>query len=308
MTTLRTRQMAATAATALPLFALVIAKLAWGSGLPPVVASHWSGIRPDRFSDTDTYFWSVLAVCIGATVIAGIVVSTSRADQALWLSATILAGWTAASVWIASVAATLRAGSPEAATLGFWALLPVLGIVGAIAAVALLYRISRNERYGPAPTLPDPLGPDERAAWTGYARGRWASALALTVTAAAVMSALLGALWLVAAFLVLAVVGGAFASITVQVDRTGLSVASWNVRWRRIPLDSIAQAQVAVIRPGDWGGWGYRFTPRGTAVVIRGGEGIVLTHNDGRRFAVTVDSPEQGAALLNSLVTPRPAS
>ncbi|WP_072691049.1 hypothetical protein [Rhodococcus marinonascens] len=309
MTISRTRKLAAAAGTALPLLALVIARLAWGSELPPVVASHWSGIEPDRFSDTVTYFWIALAVCAGATVIAGVVAAQVHTDHVPWLFASALAGWTAASVWIVSVAATLNAGSPEAATLSWWFLVPVVGgILWAIAMFALLLRSPRTARYGPAPTLPVPLTPDERAAWIGYARGRWAATLALTMALAAVVSALLGAIWLVAAFLVLAVIGGAFASVTVQIDRGGLSVSSWNVRWRRIPLDSITEAQVTVVRPGDWGGWGYRFTPRGTAVVIRGGEGIVLTRTDGRRFAVTVDAAEQGAALLNTLVTPRPAS
>ncbi|ELB88100.1 hypothetical protein Rwratislav_36424, partial [Rhodococcus wratislaviensis IFP 2016] len=53
MTTSRTRLLAAT--SAMPLLALVIARLAWSGELPPVVASHWSGTEPDRFSDTTTY-------------------------------------------------------------------------------------------------------------------------------------------------------------------------------------------------------------------------------------------------------------
>ncbi|TQC47657.1 hypothetical protein EEB14_19055, partial [Rhodococcus sp. WS4] len=158
-----------------------------------------------------------------------------------------------------------------------------------------------------APTLPVPLAPGERAAWTGYARGRWAGVLALAMALATVVSALVGALWLAVLFLVLAILGGAFASVTVQIDRAGLTLSSWNVRWRRIPLDSVDEARATEIRPMEWGGWGYRFTPRGTAVVIRGGEGIVVTRRDGRPFAVTVDGAAQGAALLNSLVAPRAA-
>lgn len=80
---------------------------------------------------------------------------------------------------------------------------------------------------------------------------------------AAVVSALVGALWLAVLFLVLTIAGGGFASVTVQIDRTGLTLSSWNVRWRKIPLDSINEARVTEIRPAEWGGWGYRFTPRG---------------------------------------------
>ncbi|MFC0447076.1 hypothetical protein [Rhodococcus jostii] len=305
MTTSRTRLLAAT--SAVPLLALVIARLAWSGELPPVVASHWSGTEPDGFSDTDTYFWIAFTVCAAATVIGGVVAARVRTDAALWLPAAVLAGWTVATAWIVSVAATIDAGSPEAATLGWWIVIPLLGIVWAIATFALLHRTPRSAPHGPAPTLPVPLTSGERAAWTGYARGRWAGVLALAMALATVVSALVGALWLAVLFLVLAILGGAFASVTVQIDRTGLTLSSWNVRWRRIPLDSVDEARVTEIHPMEWGGWGYRSTPRGTAVVIRGGDGIVATRRDGRPFAVTVDGAAQGAALLNSLVAPRPA-
>ena len=306
MTTSRTRLLAAT--SAVPLLALVIARLAWSGELPPTVASHWSGTEPDRFSDTTTYFWIAAAVCAAATAIACVVAARARTDAALWLPATVLIGWTVATAWIVSVAATIEAGSPEAATLGWWIVVPLLGIVWAIATFALLPRTPHSPENGAAPTLPVPLAPGERAAWTGYARGRWAGVLALAMAVAAVVSALVGALWLAVLFLVLTIAGGGFASVTVQIDRTGLTLSSWNVRWRKIPLDSIAEARVADIRPAEWGGWGYRFTPRGTTVVIRAGEGIVVTRSGGRPFAVTVDGAAQGAALLNTLVAPRPAS
>ena len=306
MTTSRTRLLAAT--SAVPLLAVVIARLAWSGQLPPVVASHWSGTEPDRFSDTTTYFWIALAVCAAAAVIAGVVAARVRTDAALWLPATVLVGWTVATAWIVSVAATIEAGSPEAATLGWWIVVPLLGIVWAIATFALLPRTPHSPENGAAPTLPVPLAPGERASWTGYARGRSAGVLALAMTLAAVVSALVGALWLAVLFVVLAVAGGGFASVTVQIDRTGLTLSSWNIRWRKIPLDSIDEARVTEIRPTEWGGWGYRFTPRGTAVVIRAGEGIVLNRTGGRPFAVTVDGAAQGAALLNTLAAPRPAS
>ncbi|BAH55115.1 hypothetical protein [Rhodococcus opacus] len=303
MTTSRTRLLAAT--SAVPLLALVIARLAWGGARPPVVASHWSGTEPDGFSDTDAYFWIAFAVCAIAAGIAGVVAARIRTDAALWLPATVFTGWTVASTWIVSVAATAAAGSPEAATLGWWIAIPLLGILWAVAVFALLPRPSHAAETGPAPTLPVPLAPGERASWTGHVRGRWAGVLALAMAVAAVVSALVGALWLAVLFLVLVVAGGAFASVTVQVDRTGLSLSSWNVRWRHIPLGSVDEAQVTEIRPGEWGGWGYRFSPRGTAVVIRGGEGIVVSRAGGRPFAVTVDGAAQGAALLNSLSAPR---
>lgn len=297
----------AVAATALPLIVLVGARLGWNDELPPVVAIHWSGSEPDRFGNTETYFWIVLAVCAAATVIAALAAARVRADAALWLPATALVGWTLTSTWIVSVAATLRAGSPEEASLGWWISIPLLGILWAIATFAVLPRSPHSAPHGPAPTLSVPLAPGERAVWTGYARSPWAGTLALISAVAAIASALVGAIWLAAVFFVLAILGGGFTSVSVQADRTGLTLSSWGIRWRKIPLSSIDEAQVTEIRPATWGGWGYHSTPRGTALVIRRGEGIVVTRSESHPFAVTVDDAGQGAALLNSLAAQHPA-
>ncbi|MCQ4118655.1 hypothetical protein [Rhodococcus tibetensis] len=308
MTTTRTRLGTGAAATAVPLLALVLARIGWGADLPPAIPQHWSGTEPDRFGSSTAYFWISLAVCSSAAVIAGLVVARERTDAALWLPIAALTSWTVSSAWILGVALTLHAGSPDAASTGGWIIIPMLGIVWGAAVFAITPKTPRTLIDGPAPTLSTPLAPSERASWTGYARGLWAVALTLVMAAAALGAVLMGLWWLAPLFVVLAVSGGVFASVGVRVDRAGLTLSSWNVRWRRISLDRIEAAQVATIRPAEWGGWGYRFSPRGTAVVVRGGEGIVLTYQDGRQFAVTVPAAEQGAALLNSLLALRAAS
>ncbi|MDV7242751.1 MULTISPECIES: hypothetical protein [Rhodococcus] len=308
MTTTRIRLGAGAAATVLPLLALVVARIGWGAEAPPVIPQHWSGTQPDRFGNTTAYFWIALAVCCVAAVVAGLVVARDRSDAALWLPITALTTWTVSSAWILGVALTVRAGSPAAATMGAWIVIPLLGLAWGAAVFAIAPKATRARLSGPTPTLSPPLAPSERASWTAYARGPWAAALTLVMTATAIGSLLMGVWWLAPLFLILAVASGVFASVGVHVDRAGLTLSSWNVRWRRIPLDSIESAQVATIRPAEWGGWGYRFSPRGTAVVVRGGEGILLTCRDGRQFAVTVPAAEQGAALLNSLLAVRAAS
>ncbi|NSC20280.1 hypothetical protein FM076_03245 [Streptomyces albus subsp. chlorinus] len=63
---------------------------------------------------------------------------------------------------------------------------------------------------------------------------------------------------------------------------------------RRIHLrDVVAADHARTVTPRHWGGWGYRSRPeKGTAVVIRRGEGLVLRMGDGRVFTVTVDDAE----------------
>ncbi len=90
-------------------------------------------------------------------------------------------------------------------------------------------------------------------------------------------------------------------------DRQGLRIEYGPLRWpvQRIPLDEIQQAAVVDIKPGEWGGWGYRGMLRvfgKAAVVLRGGPGIVLELTGKRRLAVTVDDAGEGAGLVNDLV------
>ena len=51
----------------------------------------------------------------------------------------------------------------------------------------------------------------------------------------------------------------------------------------------------------DWGGWGYRIMPDRSAVVLRSGPGLVVTSTSGKQFAITIDDPEEPAALLQAL-------
>lgn len=55
------------------------------------------------------------------------------------------------------------------------------------------------------------------------------------------------------------------------------------------------------------GGWGYRLSGLGTTVMLRRGECLVIRPRQGAEFAVSVDDAERGAALLNTLTTPRSA-
>ncbi|MFD8544215.1 DUF1648 domain-containing protein [Streptomyces sp. NPDC059649] len=96
-----------------------------------------------------------------------------------------------------------------------------------------------------------------------------------------------------------------FASVRVTVDRRGLTVAptllSSRLHIRRVPLDRITEAAgrpIAALR--EYGGWGYRLRPGGSGLILRSGDGIVVTLTGGRTFAVTVDDAATAAALLNT--------
>ncbi|QNG18958.1 hypothetical protein G4H71_20645 [Rhodococcus triatomae] len=302
----RVRLVAAGLATAAPLLALLAARAAWGDSVPGTVATHWSGVEPDGFTSGATFFVITLAACLLSTAVAALVVVRASsaghdADAALWLPGTALVSWVAASTCITSVALTMRAGRPEDAHLSWWILIPLLGVPWAIGTFLLTPRGPATS-YGPAPQLDTPIAPGETAVWISHARGRWAGALVVAMVVTALVTAFLGRPWMVVLFAVLAILAAAFASITVHVDRRGLWLSSWGLRWRTIRLDDIDSAEVAHLRPVEWGGYGYRLSPRGTAVIVRGGDGLALRRRGGGVFAVSVDDPGTGAALLNSLV------
>lgn len=76
---------------------------------------------------------------------------------------------------------------------------------------------------------------------------------------------------------------------------------------RRIPLDHVAGAEfIPHVTPRQWGGWGYRWRPeKGTAVVVRRGEGVVLQLWDGHTFTVTVDDAEAAVRIIRDRLRPR---
>ncbi|MBD0840482.1 MULTISPECIES: hypothetical protein [unclassified Streptomyces] len=94
----------------------------------------------------------------------------------------------------------------------------------------------------------------------------------------------------------------AFVHVALRVDKESLEVrcGHMGVPRRRIPLSHVAGAEFApVVTPRHWGGWGYRWRPeKGTAVVVRRGEGIVLRLWDGHTFTVTVDDAEAAVRVI----------
>ncbi|MFI9151533.1 hypothetical protein [Streptomyces sp. NPDC053367] len=94
----------------------------------------------------------------------------------------------------------------------------------------------------------------------------------------------------------------AFVNVALRIDKESLEVrcGHMGVPRRRIPLSHVAGADFAPhVTPRHWGGWGYRWRPeKGTAVVVRRGEGVVLRLWDGHTFTVTVDDAEAAVRVI----------
>ncbi|WP_030660482.1 hypothetical protein [Streptomyces cellulosae] len=94
----------------------------------------------------------------------------------------------------------------------------------------------------------------------------------------------------------------AFVHVALKVDKESLEVRCGHigVPRRRIPLAQVAGAEFDPhVTPRHWGGWGYRWRPeKGTAVVVRRGEGVVLRLWDGHTFTITVDDAEAAVRVI----------
>jgi len=100
----------------------------------------------------------------------------------------------------------------------------------------------------------------------------------------------------------------AFVHVDLKLDKESLEVRCGHigVPRRRIPLDHVAGAEFAPhVTPRQWGGWGYRWRPeKGTAVVVRRGEGVVLQLWDGHTFTITVDDAEAAVRVIRDRLRP----
>ncbi|MFF8032894.1 MULTISPECIES: hypothetical protein [unclassified Streptomyces] len=174
----------------------------------------------------------------------------------------------------------------------------------------------RDDRHGAHAPCPE--------VWTGRATNRLQWLLSLIGAACMALGIALaaGSAWTNGvAPLVMAVVGCiaagllvlfgtlAFVHVALRVDEDHLEVRCGHigVPRRRIPLSHVAGAEFAPhVTPRHWGGWGYRWRPeKGTAVVVRRGEGVVLRLWDGHTFTVTVDDAEAAVRVIRDRLRPR---
>lgn len=303
-----------------------------GERLPAITATHWSGGGlPDGFTSTSVFF----AACLSLTVLGGLIgwagFAWQRKPMALMglLFAGGLAAWTGAGLFASCAVPTAAAGDPTQAVSGPWifasiaasliGLLPAW-ISGAFQQANRVSEARRRERIAaaqgraaaPAPVRSGgPVLPGtsfERTMsgpWWLWAVGLLMLAIGiwtLVWDAADPSELLVARIWSAISILIVTPLLLGLARIRVRIDERGLRVSSaiFGFRLRRIAFDQIEGAVAETIEPMQWGGWGWRFFPGGSAVVMRRAEGIAVQLRDGRRFAVTIPDAEQAASELQA--------
>ncbi|WP_431036708.1 DUF1648 domain-containing protein [Streptomyces sp. P6-2-1] len=289
------------------------------------IATHFSGSgTADDWGATSTYPWVCLAVFGGLALVFGLGAALPGAGRAARSAWTVI-GWGTAGLLgylLSAVLVVNTQASAEGDVRLSWVQL-VAGLGAALLAAglgALVRRLLppalRGPERGPLPGAPErlTLRPGELAGWSAHN-----TSAVLTGMGAGIFLLGVGLLaaGLVGAGLPLLLAGlltFALSAVRVTVDRHGLTVAAGYLPWprTRIGLDQVATARAQHVRALEWGGWGYRVSPRGTGVILHSGEALVVRREDGRDFAVTTRDARTAAALLNTLAaredgsSPRP--
>lgn len=286
--------------------------------LPDPLATHFTADGADGFTGRVATMGTAAALAIGfGALFAAILVAANRKGAPLRRPDTTLdpnrllvsSAWGVGALLgvllLAGTRANLGLSNAAQATLSGWTF-PVAAVIALLFGAAgwLIAPPSPVAEGGPAPAEPLPIGRTERVSWSRRATSPWmllpgVTSMVIGVVVGFAVHPATGAI---------AVLAGAFtgqlALVRVVVDHRGLTVGTgllgWP-RWRLTPAD-ITEVAAIDISPAHYGGYGIRLTPGTTAVVLRGGPGIVVTRRSGRQFAVSVDDAETGAGVLAGVV------
>lgn len=318
---------------ALPLVIVVLTRAILSSSLPEITATHWSSGRyPDGFTATSVFFAvnMTLAIVGGVVGILGLAFKRHPLLVLLLLFIGGMTAWTSAALVVTCAVPTAIAGDPTQADNGPWVIpsiimtliaLAPLWISGVFQQYSRRSQEKRSERIAKAQGLPASAQPmpapaaaagdfDETATapW-------WLWAVGVVVLGMGIFNLSMsdfnagGENWAtitIGIFMIVVltpiVLGLARIRVTVKNEKLRVSSAIFGFPLRTINASEIEAASSEEIQPMEWGGWGWRFFPGGSAVVMKRSEGIAVELKDKRRFAVTVPNSAQGAAQLNALI------
>lgn len=303
MMTDRLRKLLALVLTAVPLAAVAVA-LAWAD-LPDPVPTHWNASGSvDGTTGMVPFIVINLVVAGGAALVAAGFARTERPRYGVAASAFV--AYLVGSIAVLTAVRASGAATAQEVKLPWTGVMVVVaaGLLGS-ALCWLLWPKPGPVRAaeGPADHLPRlELGDNERVVYVAEVRSRGFALLAVGSALIGLVVAVTADLLIAGALLAVTVAGALLQRATVRIDAGGLRVDFGPGVRVRVPLADIRQATSQELRPMEWGGWGHRVLPKRRAVILRSGPGLVLHLADDSRFAVTMDDPDQAAAVLNGLL------
>lgn len=292
----------------------------WIPEVPDPAAIHWSGSGPDGFGSPWQLVFIMFVVPVAYAAFAA--TSTWKTTDAGLLSANqkaiaITGPWLASIIGIGiGGSLAIQRGVADAHDVPDAGPALLLGMIVGFALAGLgwfvLPPVDRTPVAGIEPT-PIVAASTERVSWTrsvSLARGGIiaicfalvaiaASAVFATAAQPGVLPLFIGIVLFVSILLV------SNSWWRVSADHRGLIVRSVV----GLPKTTIAASEIAAVRvvevnpTADFGGWGWRWDAQGrSGVVMRKGPAIEVERRNGKKFIVTVDEAETGAAVLAGLI------
>ena len=309
----RARDVIAAVTLWVPLAVVVTTWLLWREELPTELPRQWDS---DGVSSTwPTGFAIVLfaVVCFGSALIASFALrqeaAAGRRKTLLWSG---FAAGLACGSWLMVAGSIITSGASTEPRVGAWPLL-LMALMGyGLIPFLIVHRwVNAEAEQHPVEVV---LAPTESGAWITTITVPLFAMVSLAMLAGAVTILIYTAREDVAGadilsavvLLVLAVPMLAFARLRISVDWRGLKVVTWilGIPLKTIPLSAIESVRTDALEAMQWGGWGYRFMPGRSAIILRTGPGVVVNLTNGKQFALSLNSPETPAALLTTLSAP----
>lgn len=295
----------------LPLVAMTVVAtvrpLQWISLVPDPMATHFDAEgNPDGFSAPITSI--ALITGINLVVVIAVVLAL-RLKFLTGLQGRFLSGSAAFTVVLISVIQLELFKSQSSLTVATEASFP-MSIMGMTLGFAAIAGISIGLVPTPAPSATHEATPEHSSAQSTPEDLTWRS---VEMMHPGVQFVVLLAIASVLGFLTLA---PGWISLVIAVVTVILVIATWGWRLRidnhglsyagflglprgNIPHASIASAEVTDIRPGEWGGWGWRISGAGTGLITRAGSGLRITRTNGQVLEISTQDAVTAANLIN---------
>ena len=297
-----------------PFAAVAATWLLWREELPSDLPRQWGSHGVSSTWPTWVAIALFAVVCLGSALIATSALRTGaaplRRKTFLWSG---FAAGLAAGSWLMIAGSTITSGPGTEPQVGAWPLLLLVLLGYGLLPFLLAHRwVTPEPEQHPVELA---LAPTETGAWITTVTVPLFAIVSLASFAAAATLLIfmtregspgadaVGAVVL----LVLAVLLLGFARLRISVDWRGLKVVTWflGIALKAIPLTDIESVHTDTLEPLHWGGWGYRFLPGRSAIILRTGPGMVVTLTNGKQFALSLDAPETPAALLRARFLPK---